>query len=99
MSKESQEALKELEKNDETERSDFIKLFSEIFGKIDWIVVLIMFIIGLIIFSTSFVEEVLAKIPDAVHGDCPTTKGTIIQLASLIGVYVISDVLHKYKAI
>lgn len=99
MSKESEEAFKDLEKNEQSEKSDFIKLFADIFSKVDWILVLILFILGLIIFSTTFVEEVLLKVPDAVQGDCPTTKGTIIQLATLIGGYVISDILHKYKVI
>ncbi len=99
MSKESQEALNDLEKTEQSEKSDFLKLFTEIIGKVEWIIVFILFVVGLIIFSTTFVEEILVKVPDAVQGDCPTTKGTIIQLASLIGIYVLSDVLHKYKII
>ena len=99
MNKDSQEALNEINKKEESERSDFFRVFSELFSKVDWVIVLILFVVGLIIFSVSFIEEVLNKIPSAVDDGCPTTKGTLIQLSSLIGVYVVSDVLHKYKII
>jgi hypothetical protein len=99
MSSELHDAKKELDKNEESERSDFFRLFSEIFSKVDWIIVFILFVVGLVLFSVPFIDEVLSKINGAVDDDCPTNKGTIIQLSSLIGIYVLSDILHKYKVI
>lgn len=72
---------------------DFISMFSDLFDSINYKVAVLLFIIGLFIFSDIFIELFLVGINDAVIGDETTTKGTMIQLTMLTFGYIVADLL------
>lgn len=73
--------------------SDFISMFSDLFNGINYKVAILIFILGIIIFSDSFIECFLVGFSNSVDGDIPTTKGTIIQLILLTLGYIIIDLM------
>ena len=75
------------------DRSDFISMFSDLFNTINYKVAIFLFILGILIFSDSFVDLFLLTINGAVDCDMPTTKGTTIQLTALTLGYVIIDLM------
>ena len=85
-----------LEKSDE---SDFITMLILALKKINFTVAIFIFIMGMVIFSTIFNEKVLGNISNAIVGDTPTTKGTMIQMVFLCLGYIVIDVLHQMNII
>lgn len=82
--------------NDNDERGDFISIFSDLFNKINYKVAILLFVLGVLIFSDSFSELFLTGIDGATDStDCATSKGTIIQLLALTFGYIIIDLLAK----
>ncbi|MGL5936425.1 MAG: hypothetical protein ACRCZI_12490 [Cetobacterium sp.] len=74
-------------------KEDFISMFSDLFNTINYKVAILLFIIGLFIFSDIFIELFLVDVGGAVDGDETTTKGTMIQLTLLTVGYIIADLL------
>jgi hypothetical protein len=73
--------------------SDFITMFYDLFNTINYKVALLLFLLGVILFSDIFIESFLIGIPGAVDGDTPTSKGTTVQLILQIFGYVMFDLL------
>jgi hypothetical protein len=73
--------------------SDFISMFSDLFNGVNYKVAILLFILGIIIFSDSFIECFLIGFAHSVDGDVPTTKGTMIQLILLTLGYVVVDLM------
>lgn len=75
------------------DREDFISMFSDLFHSINYKVAILLFILGILIFSDTFIELFLTPIDGAVQGDEATTKGTLIQLIFLTLGYIVADLL------
>lgn len=78
---------------DDDEGEDFISMFSDLFNSINYKVAILLFILGVLIFSDTFIELFLTPIDGAVQGDEATTKGTTIQLVLLTLGYIIIDLI------
>lgn len=74
-------------------REDFISMFSDLFNSINYKVAILLFIIGLFIFSDIFIEVFLVGVSGALNGDETTTKGTMLQLTLLTLGYIVADLL------
>ena len=83
--------------NNSDNKTDFMNISGNILTNINYKVTFLLFIVGMILFSDVFMENVLIKFNDTVDGECTTTKGTIIQLLLLIISYIVLDLLVKYK--
>jgi hypothetical protein len=81
----------------EDNKTDFVKLSSGVFHDINIKVGLILFLIGIFIFSDLFIDGILSKVSDATHGECTTTKGTFIQLFIYFISYLLVDYLAQKK--
>jgi hypothetical protein len=55
----------------------------------------LLFLIGIFILSDIFSDKVLSLFSDTTHGECATTKGTMIQLIFLVIAYILLDLLDK----
>jgi hypothetical protein len=73
--------------------ADFITMFYDLFNSINYKVALLLFLLGVILFSDIFIESFLIHISGAVDGDTPTSKGTTIQLLLQTLGYIIFDLL------
>ncbi len=74
-------------------KDDFPGMITDLIKRTNWKVAFFLFILGVLIFSDVFINLFLISIKDAVEGDTPTQKGTIIQLVALTIGYVICDLL------
>ena len=70
---------------------DFPSMATDMIKGINWKIAFFIFILGIFIFSDVFIEMCLVNFTDTIDGDCPTTKGTIIQLLFLVLGYIILD--------
>jgi hypothetical protein len=80
-------------------KSDFVSVGGNVLQNINIKVAVLLLIIGMILFSDIFIDGVLAKINGTVHGECTTTKGTMIQLIMLVLSYIVIDLLVQSKII
>ena len=72
---------------------ELLNIFADLFGSINYKVAIFLFIIGIIIFSDTFIDSFLNHIPGSVYDDSPTTKGTVVQLVVLVFGYILIDLL------
>lgn len=87
-------------KNRKRRGDDFITMFSDLFSKMNLKVAAFLFILGVLLFSDSFVDMFLIDMEGATDStDCPTSKGTVIQLLLLTLGYIIIDLLAKGEII
>lgn len=70
-----------------------IPLTKNVVSSISWKLFVILFFIYILISSDVFVRYVLAKCPDAVEGNTPTTTGRIVQGGVLVGLGIVSSLL------
>lgn len=96
MSESIDESVKNKNDKDET-HTDFMNVSGNILTSINYKVTFLLFVVGMLLFSDVFIENVLIKFNDTVDGECTTTKGTMIQLILLIISYIVLDLLVKYK--
>lgn len=76
--------------------TDFVQISGNIFSNINYKLAFFMFFIGMIIFSDVFIDGVLSHMgSDLADGECPTTKGTIIQLLLYTVILIVMDLLIK----
>lgn len=73
--------------------ADFITMFYDLFNTINYKVTILLFLLGVILFSDIFIDAFLINISGAVDGDTPTSKGTTIQLMLHTLGYIIFDLL------
>jgi hypothetical protein len=73
--------------------ADFITMFYDLFNAINYKVTILLFLLGVILFSDIFIESFLIHISGAVDGDTPTSKGTTIQLLLQTIGYIVFDLL------
>jgi hypothetical protein len=72
---------------------DFISMFYDLFSSINYKVAILIFIIGLFVFSDVFIDTFLTSMNGSVVGDEATTKGTVIQLLLLTLGYIAADLM------
>jgi hypothetical protein len=71
----------------------------EALNSFPWKYYIILFFIFILITSNVFVRNVLDKMPNAVEDNSPTTLGTVVQGALLIGGGIVSTFLIDAKII
>jgi hypothetical protein len=76
-------------------KSDLMKITTDVATSINYKLAFFMFIVGMLLFSDIFIDSVLSKFSDAVVDECPTTKGTIIQLLIFSVVLIVLDLLIR----
>jgi hypothetical protein len=86
---------KKNKRTDVDEGDDFPSMATDMVRGINWKVALFIYILGIFVFSDIFIETFLTGFNGAVDGDCPTTKGTMIQLTFIVVGYVLFDLLVK----
>lgn len=72
---------------------DFPSMMTDMFHGIPWKVSFFLFVIMIFINSDIYIELFLNSVHGAVEGDCPTTKGTMLQITTTIVCYIILDLL------
>jgi hypothetical protein len=78
-------------------RDDLIGMSLGFAQNLNYKVAMFLFFASLMIFSDLFIEQILMKFKGSVEGDCPTSKGTIIQITFLVLFYLVIDLLVKAK--
>ena len=77
-------------------KTDFMKMTGNLISNINYKVAFLLFMIGMIIFSDIFIDGFLSHMSDTVSGECPTTKGTMLQLLFMVIAYIIVDLIVQY---
>lgn len=77
-------------------KTDFMQMSGNLLTNISIKMSFILFFLGMIIFSDLFIDGFLNKFDGTVHGECTTTKGTVIQLLMLVFAYIVMDLVIKY---
>ena len=96
---ESIDVLIDDNQEDKSNKSDFVTMGGSLLWQINFKVGLYLLIIGMVLFSDIFIDGVLYKIDGTTHGECTTTKGTMIQLILFILAYLVLDILVKNDCI
>jgi len=89
------DSLDDLFESDDDEdyknNDDFPSICTELLKSINWKVAFFLYLISILIFSDLFSETMLTK--DSMDGDCPNTKGTMIQITVLVLCYLVLDLI------
>ena len=72
---------------------DMAGMTVSMFGRINFKQAIFIFLMGILIFSNIFIENVLSKFDGAESSGEATTKGTVLQLIVLVLGYLIVDLL------
>ncbi len=72
---------------------DFPSMTADLFSNINFKAAIFLFMIGILIFSDVFIENILSSFSGASASGEATTKGTVIQLFVLVLGYLIIDLL------
>lgn len=83
------------DRSNEDSGDDFPSMATDLMKSINWKLGFLIFIFGIFIFSDLFIENFVSQFSGAVEGDCPTTKGTVIQLLFLVLGYLIADLFNQ----
>jgi hypothetical protein len=87
-------------RNKNRSKDDFISMFQELFNAINFKGAIVIFILGLFLFSDIFVNNFLSGIPGSVdETENTTTSGTVIQLTFLTIGFLIFDLLIKGEVV
>jgi hypothetical protein len=79
-----------------SKKTDFLKVGGNILTNINYKVAFLLFVVSMIIFSDTFIENVIYKFNGTNNGACTTTKGTLLQLTFMVISYIILDLIVKY---
>ena len=80
-----------------SKKTDFMKISGNLLMNINYKVAFFLFIVGIIVFSDLFISNIINKFQNSADGECPNTKGTMIQLMFIIIAYIIIDLIVKYE--
>jgi hypothetical protein len=75
--------------------SDFPSIVVDLIKKINFKTAIFLFIIGIFIFSDTFIENVLPS--KFVYAGCTNSKGTVIQMLLLVFSYIFIDLMVSNK--
>jgi hypothetical protein len=79
-----------------SKKTDFMTVSGNIISNVNYKVAFMLFVLSIILYSDVFVDKIIRPIGDTVEDECPTSKGTIIQIIFLIMSYIIIDLVVKY---
>ena len=79
-------------------KTDLVTILSNVVTNINYKGAILLFIVGIIIYSDLFIHNVLSKIPNASSGDTVYTKGSMIQLIIMILSFIVIDLLTNYQS-
>ena len=99
MDEDNTENKKKKIKKDKDKKDDFVQMSVCLLNNINFKVAFFLLLIGMIIFSDMFINGVIGKFQNTMHGECTTTKGTILQLIFLVISYIVIDLLNKSEII
>lgn len=85
--------------NSEDKSGDSETILGQIVTKVNWKMGIFIFIIGILIFSDVFVNNILTRFNDSEDMGCPNNKGTLIQMGFLVCAYWVSDGLIRSRVI
>jgi hypothetical protein len=88
--------VEETPKSKKNKKTDFMRMTGNLISNINYKVAFLLFMIGMIVFSDIFIDGFLSHINDTVSGECPTTKGTMLQLLFMVLAYIILDLVVQY---
>jgi len=77
---------------------DFINVLFDLFGKIEYKMAFLLFIICFIVLSDIFVENVVKPFTSSASG-IMDTKASFIQIAAICAGYIVIDLLNKAEII
>jgi hypothetical protein len=80
-------------------KTDLVKVSGSVLSRINWKMILFLSFISMIIFSDIFIEGVLHRFEGTTIGDCTTTKGTLIQIGTMVVGYAALDLAIQYEFI
>jgi hypothetical protein len=95
--KDTEEEEEDTKKKKKGKSSDFLKIGGSLISNINYKVAFLLFVVGMLVFSDIFIDNVLCKFDDSVQGECTTTKGTMLQLTFIIIAYIVLDLTVKYE--
>jgi hypothetical protein len=87
----------ETDDDDEQPGSDLVSISGNVLSNINYKLFLFVLVLGIIIFSDTFMYTILSKVDDTVDGECTTTKGTMVQILTLTTGMLLLDLLIKYE--
>lgn len=91
------EPVKKKKSKNKSKKTDLMKMTGNLLSSINYKVAFLLFVVSMLIFSYSFIENVLNGFSGTVEGDCTTTKGTMLQLLFMVIVYIILDLVVQYE--
>jgi len=84
---------------DEEAKGDFVSMAVDGASLIPYKHVMFLFVIMVFVFSDFFNANVLSCFMDSMYMDITTTKGTLIQIATVLMLFVVVDLMIKNKVI
>ena len=84
---------------EDASKSDFVEVSGNVVSNIPVKLPFLTFLIGMMIFSDLFIDNVLRKMDGMVMGEVATTKGTMVQLTMLCMALIVFDMLINYGCI
>ena len=82
-------------KNTPEKNSDFPSIGIDLIKKINFKTAIFLFIIGIFIFSDTFIENILPS--KFVYAGCTNSKGTVAQMLLLVFAYIVIDLMVSSK--
>ncbi len=77
--------------NTDSDGDDFPSMFTDLIGSVKWKTALFLFILMIFVFSNVYIDLVLNSVENATEADCPTNKGTLIQIFTVTVGYILLD--------
>jgi hypothetical protein len=77
--------------------TDFPSICVNVVKKINFKISIFLFFIGMFVFSDIFIDNFLPK--DNVDGYCADTKGTVMQLITLVLAYIVIDLMVQSEIV
>jgi hypothetical protein len=78
-----------------TDGDDFPSMVKHLLYNVNWKLGIIVFILGFILFSNLFVDNVISKFPNTIDAGIVNTKGSIIQLILYVIILLTVDIMIR----
>ena len=88
---------KEIDNFDYEDEKSINHGIGDLFGSVEWKLVIVLILICVIIFSDVFVSAVLNKVEGTTNGIIVTNKGKFIQSVALVGGYITASMLNYMR--
>lgn len=91
------ESIEDIDCYTDGKKTDFVSITGSLLSSINFKMGFFLFFLGMLVFSDLFINTVLNNFTDTIHGECTTTKGSIIQLLTLTVGFLILDLMVKFQ--